>query len=383
MMWLWLLMFGCASHAITFEHVLKTAWEDKTYLSYDQMQSTDSVNPFRTVEGIASNEKDGYSRAELGLKFNLKAWSEWKAGASLKSEQSLLKQSSLAWALKIRYNTLLLYQLNKIKADNISEQIKLSEQYLKAQGVALRSGRLTAKAFLSSESDIFKLQRTQVALLQEREVLQKRLQIWIPNLKNEELAGTDLIGIEDISQKIESQPSVSESLTRKISKQEIAQIEQELQIVNGRENQWIKSLQLSHVVRNDEDRFKVELTLQLPFLAQDDLSKQKQNDLILKKALKQRDLDETADQLENIKMQISNLIGLYRTAQKLHINYKIKTLDPLLNAERLIIEQQEKFELLNQQQAITMLYLDYLLESEVLTKNPEKNYLDRGLKSIL
>lgn len=382
MTWLCLLVLSSGAYAITQEQVLKTAWEDKTYLSYDEIQSTDSWNPIRSVEGSVSQEKNTYTEAEVGLKFNFKSWPEWKSGTSKNSEQDLLRQSSLGWALKNRYSTLLFHELNRKKLESISDVIQLSEKYLKAQGLSLRSGGATAKSFLAAKTELYKFNRMQSALIQERGLLEKKIKLWSPEWKGSFMLPLNLISIEDIAQSLAVQPLGNDSLIKKIAKLEISQIGQELEIIKGREHQWIKGLEITHANKNDESRYRVELALQIPFLGSDDLSKQKQNELILKRALKQRDLEETGDQLQELKVQILNLIEIYKSAQKIG-NIKIQTLDPLGNIERQIMEQKEKLEMLNQQQEITALYLDYLLESEILIKNPEKNYLDRELKAIL
>lgn len=382
MTFLWFLILVSRAYAISQEQVLKTAWTDKAYLSYDEIQSTDSRNPLRTVEGIISHEKDTFTDTEVGLKFNFKSWPEWKTGTPKDIEQNLLKQSSLGWALKNRYNTLLFFELNRRKLETVSEAIRLSEQYLKAQALALRSGRVTAKSFLSTKTDLYKFNRLQVTLCQERDLLEKRIKLWVPEWKEGALQPMNLIGIQDISESLGTQVLGTESLSKKINKQEINQMGQELEIIKGRENQWMKGLEITQIKRKEEERYKIELTLQFPFFGSDDLAKQKQNDLILRRALKQRSLEEAGDQLQILKLQILNLIEIYKSAQRIG-NIKVHALDPLLNIERQIIEQQEKLDMINQQQEITSLYLDYLLESEALTKNPEKNYLDRDLKVIL
>lgn len=384
MMWLLLLLciWRMQAHAVSPEQILKTAWEDKTYLVHEEIQSTDSKNPLRTVDGVISYEDNTYIEAEVGLKLNLKSWPEWKAGTSSRSVQNLLKQSSLAWALKTRYSTLLLYELNRRKMETVDGLSKLSEKYLNALGMALRTGRISAKTFLGAKTDAYKTNQIYLTLVQERDALEKTIKGWVPEWKQGPLSPINLISIEDISNVVAINPSFSESLTKKIAKQEISQIEQELEIVRGREKQWIKSIEVTRAEKNNEERYKLELTIQIPFLGSDDYAKQKQNDLFLKKALKKKELDETGDQLQTLKVQILNLTDLYKSAQKIS-GYKIQTLDPLTNTERQIAELQEKLDMLNQQQQITTLYLDYLLESETLINNPGKNYLDREQKAIL
>lgn len=385
MTFLWLVaVFSSISFATTPEQVLKTAWEDRTYLSYDEIQKTDSKNPFRNVEAFVSREKNGTAETEVGLKLQLKSWPEWTMGRAIGSEQKLLKDSSLGWALKNRYSVLLLFELNRQKQEYIKEALQLSEKFVQAQNLAMQAGKSTSKTYLSAKADLYKFQRTQAALEQEHEVLKTRLQAWVPSFSGNRVENFQLLSVDDIAQALKEHATDSGSLSKKIAKEEIAQMTQELQIVRGRERQWVKSLELSQSQKekDDERSYEVQITFQLPFLSSDDMAKQKQNELILKRALKQRDLEETVDQLQMLKVQILNLIDLYRTSRKIAAT-KTPTLDPLARMERKILYQQEMFDLLNQQQEITALYLDFLLESETLTAKPDKNYLDPSQKALL
>lgn len=379
----WLLLLApFPVQALTSAQVLKTAWEDKTYLSYDEIRKTNSNNPFRNVEAFASSENNGKSEVEVGLKFQLKSWPEWRQKRSLGAEQKVLKESSLAWALKNRYNTLLLYELNRRKLESMKEILRLSDHFSQAQTLALHAGKVTAKSYSNAKADLLKYQRMQSALEQEREVLRRRIQIWVPDWKSGVLDEIDLLEIEDISQALKEQHSEMGSLTRKIAEEEIAQMSQELAIVKGREQQWLKGFEISHIKKDDDSLYEVQVNLQLPFLGSDDLAKQKQNELILKRALKQRDLEETGTQLESLRVQILNLIELYKSSRK-QGQRKTAVLDPLVNLEVKLVGQQEELDLLNQRQEISALYLEYLLESEALIQHPEKNYLERTQKVLL
>lgn len=372
-----ILMFYCSgSFAYTSEQVLKTAWSDRTYLSYDEIQSTGSRNPLRNVEGVLSQEQNGTAEVEVGLKFQFKSWPEWTGKKSLGSEQKLLKETSLGWALRSRYNALLLVELNSQKLKCVEEALRLSDLYIQAQSLSLRAGRGTSKAFLAAKSDLYKLQRTRNALHQEKEILEKRVSSWVPEVKDRNLVGLELVQVDDISQILQGHYPNGDSLSKKIVHEEIEQMGQELEIVKGREKQWFKAFEISQARKDDETRYKLELTVQIPGIGSDDLAKQKQNELILKRALKQRDLEESGDQLQSLKMQILNLVDIYRKAKKME-KISVGTLDSLANIERKITQQQEQLDLLNQQQEITSLYLDYLLESEILLKAPDKNYLDK------
>ncbi|MEK2646687.1 hypothetical protein [Bdellovibrio sp. BCCA] len=368
--------------AVTAEQVLKTAWTDKTYLSYDEIQATDSKNPLRNVEGFVGHEQNGTEATEIGVKFQLKSWPEWTRGRGKTEEQKLLKNTSLGWALQTRYNALLLFELTQQKLKCVEDAVSLSERYVKAQSLSLRAGRGTSKAFLSAKSDLYRFQRVQSTLTQERDLLLRRILNWVPDAKEKKVESMDLIQVEDISTALQEHFHDGDSLSKKIIHEEIEQMGQELAIVKGREQQWVKALELSQKKKKDADaQYEVELVIQIPILGSDVLAKQKQNELILKRALKQKELEESGDQLQNLRTQILNLIEIYRSAKKME-RITVGTLDSLTNMDRKIAQRQEQLDLLNQQQEITMLYLNYLLESETLTKNPDKNYIDKKQKEI-
>ncbi|WP_373998211.1 hypothetical protein [Bdellovibrio bacteriovorus] len=376
-------LFATSALAITPEQVLKTAWNDKTYLSFEEVQATDSKNPLRSVDGFVSTEDDdGDTKSKIGLKFQFKSWPEWKTGRPKGTEQKLLRNTSLGWALKNRYNTLLLYELNRQKSEKLKDVIKLAERNVQAQTLSLRAGRVTSKSFVSARSELVKLKRTLALLQQEKQMLETKIQVWVPSWKEGELDNLNLISIDDVEQSLKETVVKGDSLTKKIANEEIEQISQELTIVKGREKQWFKGLDVSQNRKNDDISYEVEVTVQLPFLFSDDLAKQKQNELILKRALKQRDIEETGNRLETLRVQVLNLIEIYKDTQKLS-KIQASSLDPLANIERKIVEQQEELDLLNQQQEILSLYLEYLLESEILNNSPEKNYLDKSLKALL
>ncbi|KHD89260.1 MAG: hypothetical protein OM95_04885 [Bdellovibrio sp. ArHS] len=369
--------------AVTPEQVLKTAWNDKTYLSFEEIQATDSKNPLRSVEGfVSSEEEERDTESKIGLKFQFKSWPEWKTGRPKGTEQKLLRSASLGWALKNRYNTLLIYELNRQKTAKLSQMIQLSERHVQAQTLSLRAGRSTSKSYISARAELVKLKRSLSVLQQERQMLETRIQVWVPSWQEGSLETLNLVSVEDVEQNLKASVVKGDSLTKKIANEEIEQLTQELTIVKGRENQWFKGVDVSQNRKKNDISYEIEVTLQLPFLFSDDLSKQKQNELILKRALKQRDVEETGNRLETLRVQILNLIEIYKDTQKLS-RIQGGGLDPLANIERKLAEEQEALDLLNQQQEILSLYLEYLLESEILNNRPEKNYLDKSLKALL
>jgi len=367
------------------EQVLKTAWADKTYLVHESIQDTDSKNPFRTIEASYSNERNGETETEIGIKFNLKSYPEWKSGRSRSDQSEVLKESSLAWALRDRYSAILSSHIGEKKMELLEGILQTSEKNLKAIGLSMQVAKATSKNYLDAKEDLLRLQRAKALVLEEKEIISKRLRRWSPD-SEPQVGPLDILNIEDVAQsllKISSSPA-ADSLTGRLAQEEIKQIDQELQVVKGRENQWIKSFDVAQTDKKNEKFLEVGVTLLLPPLSSDDLSKQRQNELILKRALKQRDYENTSDRLQILRFQILNAIELYRSSQaSLKVTAKARATDPLVNLQTKLTNQKEELELLNQQQGILTLYLDYLVESEVLSKESTVNHLSLSRKAIL
>lgn len=381
-MFLSVLAFLSVSHAMTPEQVLKTAWSDKTYLVHDSIQDTDSKNPFRSVEAFYSNERNGATETEVGLKFNLKSFPEWKSGRSRADQSEVLKESALAWALRDRYSVILSLDLSERKLKVLNGTIETSEKNMKAIGLSVQAARATSKNYLDAKEDLLRLQRTKALLLEEKEILAKKLRRWAPE-HEPSIDAQDTLTPEEVAKALDTKGTPAESLTGKLAQEEIQQLDQELQIVKGRENQWFKSFDVSQSEKKSEKFTEVGFTLTLPPLGSDDLSKQRQNELILKKALKQRDYENTSDRLQILRFQILNAIELYRSAQaSLKITAKARPADPLVSLQTRLTSQKEELDLLTQQQGILTLYLDYLVESEVLSKEPQINHLSLSKKAI-
>ena len=377
-----LFLFLVSSHAATAEQVLKTAWSDKTYVVHDEILATDSKNPFKDVEGSVSQETYGDRETEYELKFNLKSYAEWKSGRSGGEQAKTLKESALAWALRDRYGVLLHYEMASQKLKLVQEALLISESQLKAQTLSLRAGKSSSKAYLDAKAELLKLERTKLLLDQELSVLKQKIQRWLPG--EESLSTVDLISVEDISKNIEAQKISDSSLTAKLTQEEIKEMDQELQIVRGRENQWFKSFSVSQVQKKEENVYELGLTLRLPVLGSDDYQRQRQNELILKKALKQRDYENTLDKLSSLRFQILNNIEIFKiSSSHKALDSKVGTADPLVNIQTKLAAQQEQLDLINQRQAITTMYLDYLLENEILSREPEKNHLSAHKAVIL
>lgn len=376
---LWLLSWA---QAVTPEQVLKTAWSDRTYLAHESIQDTDSKNPFRNVEGFYSNERNGSTEEEYGLKFNLKSFAEWSSGRSRSEQSQVLKESALAWALRDRYSVLLGFEMAESKLQVLNGSIETAEKNLKALGLSVQAAKVSSKNYLEAKEDLLRLQRSKALLLEETEILRKRMKRWLPD-SEPSLETLDILPIDEVQTNLQHNTLPNQSLTGRLAQEEIQQLEQELQIVKGRENQWFKSFEVAQVKKKNDTFYELGLTLQLPPLGSDDLAKQRQNELILKKALKQRDAEITSDRLQILRFQILNAIEIYKSAKTNQISTsKLRAADPLAFLQTKMTSHKEQLDLLTQQQGILTLYLDYLLESEVLSKEPGVNHLSRMKKVI-
>lgn len=383
MWWLWAFVAPWAL-AMTPEQVLQTAWSEGTYTSQDQLRPTDSRNPIRNVEAFVAEKMDGKTETEVGVKLQFRSWPEWKMGRDAKGQQKILKESALAWALYDRYVALLNYEMNRQKIKAMEESLKTTERYLKAQTLSLKAGKSSAKAYLSAKETVFKMKRQQGVAEQQMDLAKNKIKVWSPDWAGDSVKEFDLITVDDIQRFLSASSPKEQSLSNKLAVEEFKELEHEYTIVRGRERQWIKGLELSQKQEKDENKFKIELSIQIPGLGSDDLLRQKQNELILKKALKQKEISDAKDRLIVLKNQILNLVGLYKFEEaEFRLTTKSHSLDSLSNSETRIASEQEQIGLLNQQQEITMLYLEYLLESEELLSKPDINYLSHQTKRIL
>ncbi|MNT17383.1 hypothetical protein D3C72_1525290 [compost metagenome] len=124
----------------------------------------------------------------------------------------------------------------------INDSLAVSDNQLKAQTLSLRAGKSSSKSYLDAKMDLLKLQRTKLLLEQEIEVLKKKIQRWFPSSAEVAISSLDLLDVEDISKSIEAQKVSEQSLSGKLAKEEIQEMDQELQIVRGRENNGLKVL---------------------------------------------------------------------------------------------------------------------------------------------
>ncbi|WP_142697230.1 hypothetical protein [Bdellovibrio sp. NC01] len=376
--------YGQGLWALSSDQVLKTAWSDKTYLVQDDLQQTNSKNPLRTVEAFVAGERNGKEEIEYGLKFQFKSWPEWKNVRSKDSEQKLLKESSLAWALRDRYAVLTTYDLSQSKLKLLDQAVTVADRNVKAQSLALKAGRATSKSYLKAQVDQLKLKKAVNTAQEELAFCKRKIQQWLPEWKGEEPSDLKSWSVEDIDSYLQKAPAEDVSLSKKIAAEELQELSDELTILKGRESQWVKAFEIGQTQKKGDERsLEVELTFQLPGLGHDELNRQKQNQIVLKKALKQRDIENINDPVKTLRLQILNQIDLYKLTQASVSKVSRPGSDPLVNIEVKMEEMQERLDLLTQQQQITNLFLDYLLESEMLNRQPEKNHLSSLLKEAL
>ena len=88
--------------------------------------------------------------------------------------------------------------------------------------------------------------------------------------------------------------------------------------------------------------------------------------------------------LQILRFQILNALDIYKNSKAGRIVVaKSRSLDPLENIQTRLSGYKEQLDLLSQQQSILNLYLDYLVESETLSKESGVNHLSRAKKAIL
>lgn len=383
---MWIVCFlalGLQAMAVTPEQVLATAWLDKSYVSQETLRSVDSGNPLRNVEGFTSVEKeDNKEQRELGLKLQFRSWAEWKLARGSGFPSRILKEAALAWALHERYVILASLAMADQKREVLQRSMMLAERFLKVQALSLKAGRSSSKSVLAAQKDLYGLKRLEAELNEERALAEEKIRQWVAAAEGVRLEGFDLISVVEISRALEDSGSLSTSLSRRLSEVEYEDISRELEILRARENQWVKGLDLSQSRKGDEIGYKVELSIQLPGLGADDLSRQKQNELILKRALKQKELDASKGQFLSLRRKLQNLLGLYVSSQKNRFKEGRGGADTLLEIEEKLLRDQYEMELLIQQQEILTLYLQYLFESGKLVSEPTKNHLSQSGKVV-
>lgn len=372
-LWIWLL--ALSSHAFTTNDVLKTAWTDDFYVSQTNRISPSTANPFRNVELTASQETDSDKETEVGLKFQFKSYPEWKLRNTSKDAERVVESFSLSWALHTRYLAVMKHKL-------LSEKMKCaqtSQDYLKrwteAQGVSLRAGRASGKAFTKARLDTLKNERLLRQL--EYEILQntKLIQHWDQKFKDEDRITSSFLSVKSIEAIIhEITPEKLDTLTFKLGHQEIDQLQKEIEVVQGKENQWFKSIGVSKKNKKDEDVYEVQVSIQLPFLFSDESAIQKKNELVFKRAQKKRDLEEK-ETLSILRTRLLNTLTDFEiiTAEKNQVGRSAT--DPLEKLEEKIAQGAQCIEAVDLQMDLYTQYIQFLLESELLAKQPQRNFL--------
>ncbi|MBO9665360.1 MAG: hypothetical protein J7501_00915, partial [Bdellovibrio sp.] len=268
---LFLALFAGSSQpvfALTSDQVIKSAWSDRSYMIQDELQATSSKNPLRHVEAFASNEnaKNGKSETEYGLKFQFKSWPEWRGHRSRYDEQKLLRESTLSWALRDRYAALTTFDLSEKMIKALADAEVVANRNVQAQGVALKAGKITSRAYLKAQVEQVKVKRALTAAKEEAELCRKKIKIWIPDWQGD--APTDLKSwnVDEIQSFLQMSVTGEKSLSRRIATEELNLLSDELMILRGRESQWLKSIDVSQTQKKDETSFEVGLTLLLPGL---------------------------------------------------------------------------------------------------------------------
>lgn len=380
MLYFWLLTMVVPAFSFSPEQVLKTAWTDKTYSSQQELRPVNTRNPLRNVEAFTALEtEDGKQEYELGLKFQLRSWAEWRWKGTAESSGSVLKEIALSGALYERYLSLITYEISRRKLEALAKSMALAESYLKAQGLSVKAGRSTAKDLMAAQTDLMKLKRQEALVVEEHSRSKAKLSQWVPEGEPEMV---DLVTLSEIEESLKEASGSAPSLSGRMVKVELFDINRELEILKARENQWVKEIEVAQGRKESESSYKFKLGFQLPGLGADDLSRQKQNELVLKRALKQKEIDDVGQRQILLKGKIQTLIRLYRLSEKGAPRELRRRADVLQSLEERMMQDQHTVDLLTQQQEILTLYVEYLLESERLLVEPARNYITKGQKMV-
>lgn len=372
-LWFWLLALPC--YSATTNDILRTAWSDDFYVSQINRISPSTANPFRNVELTASQETDADRETEVGLKFQIKSYPEWKLRNTSKDAERAVEDFSLSWALQTRYLAIMKHKVlsEKMKCAQIGhEHLK---RWTEAQGVSLKAGRASGKTFTKARLDMIKNERLIRQL--EYEILQntKLIQQWDRKFKDKDYFTSPFHSTKVIERIVqEVAPDKNETLSYKLGHQEIDQLQKEIEVVQGKEDQWFKSIGVSKKNKKDEDVYEVQVSIQLPFLFSDESAIQKKNELVFKRAQKKRDLEER-EGLTVLRTKLLNTLTDFEAITSEDNRIGRSAIDPLEKLEEKIAQGGQCIDAADLQLDFYTQYIQFLLESEVLAKQPQRNFL--------
>lgn len=370
---IWLVAFSC--NAVTTNDVLKTAWADEFYVSQTNRISPSTANPFRNVELTASQETDANKETEVGLKFQFKSYPEWKLRNTSKDAERVVESFSLSWALHTRYIAIMKHKLLSEKMKCAQAAHNSLKRWTEAQGVSLKAGRASGKTFTKARLDTLKNERLVRQL--EYEILQntKLIQHWEQKFKEEDRFVAPFLSAKAIEAVVHEIPLERiETLSLRLGHQEIDQLQKEIEVVQGKEDQWFKSIGVSKKNKKDEDVYEVQVSIQLPFLFSDESAIQKKNELVFKRAQKKRDLEER-EGLSVLRTKLLNTLTDFEIIDSERNLKRTSATDPLEKLEEKISQASQCIESVDLQIDLYTQYIQFLLESELLAKQPQRNFL--------
>lgn len=278
---------------------------------YDQIESTKTNNPFRDVEAFVNN--DSWSErhgVEVGIKLKLKPFQEWQLSRADSTNAELIKKFNKSATLKTRFEVLVEYKQALQKIDLYQAMIKKMNQALKLQEIDVVSGKSEMSSLLNSKSSLERylaeLKMTEI----HRDNLLNLLTLWAGK---QDLANDySFISLEIMQREIIKLPHNQKTLTDQLRQEEMSQIEKEIKILRARDRQWLNEFEIKRSnIRREED-YEVGLKFRIPVLSSDSWARQKMNELLIKKTLKQRELREQAILILDLSNKINADIDRYK-----------------------------------------------------------------------
>ncbi len=383
------------------EEILKTAWKDQALQSYSeavgllgQAQPFNPFSEFQLTYEIGDLQKESQ---KYGFRVYPKGFSEFQAYRSflsaLDSDEKSLQSEALSQALVKRYQLIARLALLKAKNQSAKDLSNLTERADRALAYKAQKDRNQLKTYLHAKSDLRK-----IAL--ELAGIDRDLKTTEQELKGLSLTGAQSMDLSDLVSPAEIGERISGFDEKKLSRSaERAQLAYNRSVSAlsydlAQENKWLNHLELSVKDDRREKFYSLEVGFKLPFLSAPDLgSLDKRARLARAKADSSLSAEMANQVLFASVAELRSLLTLYQilkekqsqsdpTALKRASDMVAKQ-DPLLAVE-LQRGWFESFEQMAQIECqIRNLYIRYLHETSVLTREPETNHLSKTRKRIL
>lgn len=330
---------------------------------YDQLESTKTNNPFRDVEAYFSNDRwRERSAVEMGFKFKLKPYQEWQLSRIDATNADLVKRFNKSSTLKNRFEVLLGYKQNTLRVKLYQEAIHKYDQLIKVQQLDIVSGKSDGNSLLNSrgerESLLADLKTTEI----NRENLKHLLTLWTGESEIQD--DYDFVSMQSIRTNLVKLPKKQATMTDQLRQEELSQIEKEMKILRARDRQWLNEVEIKKNDISREEDYEIGVKFRIPLLSSDSWARQKINELLIKRTLKQRELREQVISVSELGERVSADIDRYQKLSQAKLRAFEADAQGLLNVE--LKKVKNRIEALDLQESIYLQYIYILFEMDSL-----------------